>query len=308
MSFRVKTNAGALRMQRQLSIQSNRVGSAVRSLSSSNRITRAADDAARLAVSSNLRADIRSLNVAKRNASDGVSMMQTTEMGLEQAGTMIIRLRELAVQSASDTVSSNERGYLNREYKELKNEIDRLSAAIDFNGTKVLAGDRSNMPAGVPPNNAEYPIEIQVGKDYYDNVDSKDSSATVNLIRAHLNEIAGFSKNLGIGTVGASSSTTIDTKQAAKDSLSALDKAITKVSSMRAHIGAVQNHLGATVRHLSEHSINLSSARRQMQDTDYAKHSSLLAHAKILQKAGTSLLSAANADAGTALSLLNDGI
>ena len=295
-------------MQRQLSIHSSNIGRAASSLASSERITRAADDAARLAVSSKLRADIRSLNAAKRNASDSVSMMQTTEMGLEQAGTMIIRLRELAVQAASDTVTSNERNYLNREYSELKNEIDRLAAAIDFNGIRILAGDGTNLPKGMPASAGEHPLEFQVGKDYYNETDSKDSKAPVNIIRAHLDEIAGFTENLGIGTDGASSSTTIDTKSGAKQSLARLDDALVKVNTMRAHVGAVQNHLGATIRNLSEHTVNLSSARSQMQDTDYAKHSSLLAHAKILQSAGTSLLASANADGGTALSLLDDGI
>jgi flagellin len=133
-------------------------------LASGERINKAADDAAGLAISENLRADVRSLNQAKRNALDGVSLVQTAEGGLTETTSMLIRLRELAVQSASDTIGNTERGFLDKEYQALKSEIDRIANSTEFNGTRLLTG-AIDMPEDTMKG-GNVPLEIHVGKDY----------------------------------------------------------------------------------------------------------------------------------------------
>ena len=141
MGLRIRTNVTSLNAQRRLGQSTKAVADSTNKLASGKRINKAADDAAGLAISSNLTADIRSLNVAKRNANDGISLVQTAEGGLEETNNMLTRLRELAVQSASDTIGDTERGFIDKEYIALKDEIDRIASVTEFNGTRLLVGE-----------------------------------------------------------------------------------------------------------------------------------------------------------------------
>ena len=140
MGLRIRTNVASLNAQRRLGQSTDAIGESGNKLASGERINKASDDAAGLAISENLRADVRSLNQAKRNALDGVSLVQTAEGGLNETTNMLVRLRELAVQAASDTVGNTERGFLDKEYQALKSEIDRIANSTEFNGTRLLVG------------------------------------------------------------------------------------------------------------------------------------------------------------------------
>ena len=150
MGLRISTNVGAMNAQRMLGNSTRHLGTVLERLSSGSRINKAGDDAAGLAISENLKGQIRGLRQAKRNASDGISLVQVTEGGLNEITNILVRLRELSVQSASDTVNDVERGFTDREFQSLKAEIDRIANSTTFNGTKVLAGQ-------------EQSIDIQVG-------------------------------------------------------------------------------------------------------------------------------------------------
>ena len=144
MGLRIRTNMSSLNAQRQLTQSTKNIKKSMGKLSSGKRINKAADDAAGLSISENLRAEVRSLNQAKRNANDGISIIQTAEGGLTESANMIVRLKELAVQSASDTVGAREREYIQMEYGALKEEIDRIANSTEFNGTRLLVGNKSN--------------------------------------------------------------------------------------------------------------------------------------------------------------------
>ena len=165
MGLRIRTNTTSINAQRKLQDSTNMLRKTMAKLTSGERINKAADDAAGLAVSESLRADLRSLKMARRNANDGISLVQTTEGGLVETNNVLVRLRELAVQAASDTISDLERGFLDKEFVALKDEIERLAITTEFNGTRLLVGD-AELPEELGFSNA-YPLEIQVGKDYF---------------------------------------------------------------------------------------------------------------------------------------------
>jgi flagellin len=273
-------------------------------MSSGNRINKAADDAAGLAISDNLRADIRSLSQAKRNANDGVSLVQTAEGGLTETANMLSRLRELAIQSSSDTIGNTERGFVDKEFLALKDEIDRIANSTEFNGTRLLVG---NADIGSELANAEgtFPMEIQVGKDYFEGVDALSESNAVNIIKVDLGNLNAFTEgdgSLGIGK--AEGGTRVNTKQDAQRSVAVLDQAITRVNGYRSYLGAIQNRLGSTVRNLGVQGENLATAKSRISDTDFAEETAAMTQASILQQAGVSVLSQANVQPQIALKLI----
>jgi flagellin len=246
-------------------------------LSSGYRVNRAGDDAAGLAISENLRAQIRGLKQAARNANDGISLVQVAEGSMNELSSILIRLRELAVQAASDTIGPVERQFLNVEYDQLVSEIDRISSATEFNGTQLLAGVGSIM-------------DFQVGIRNNPEIDriSFDSS------KADANSAA-----LGVHL------TSVADKASAQNALSALDNAIMSVSAMRADFGALQNRLQTTVSNIQNSIENMSAANSRIRDVDVAEEASEMTRNNILLQAGTSVLAQANQTANTALSLLN---
>lgn len=310
MGLRIRTNVASLNSQRRLGSSTDAVQGSMNKLASGSRINRAADDAAGLAVSENLRADVRGLNMAKRNANDGISLVQTAEGGLEETANMLVRLRELAVQGASDTIGNTEREFLNKEYMQLKDEIDRIATSTEFNGTRLLVGDRAGELAGELSEGANsFPLEIQVGKDYFAESDAIDNRNQVNIIKIDMGKLNAFTSGLGIGEAEpeeGGGGTRVDTKVNAQQSIGSLDGAITKVNEYRAYLGAIQNRFQSSINNLGVQTENLDAARSRIRDTDYAAETAQFTQNNILQQAGTSVLSQANQQPQMALSLLQN--
>ena len=310
MGLRIRTNIASLNAQRRLGNSTDAMNASGGKLASGERINKAADDAAGLAISENLRADVRSLNQAKRNALDGVSLVQTAEGGLMETSNMLVRLRELSVQSASDTVGQTERGFLDKEYQALKSEIDRIANSTEFNGTRLLTGevpipDDMQQRVGNP-----YPLEVQIGKDYFTQSDAIDHPNPTNVIRLDLKNLNSFSSGENSLQINQSMAgeeiAGIDNKVGAQMSIGRLDDAITRVNGYRAYLGSIQNRLGSTIQNLGVQTENLDTARSRIRDTDYAAETAEYSKNKILQQAGTSVLAQANSQGNVALGLLQN--
>ncbi len=276
MGLRINTNVSSLSAQRSLGNTTAAQSSSLEKLSSGSRIVKAADDAAGLAISEKMKAHIRGTNQAERNANDGISMIQTAEGGLNEISNILVRLRELSVQSASDTVGDSERKFTDMEYQNLKQEVERISSVTEFNGKKLLngEGDKFDFQIGVNNNDFEDRISYDAGM---------------------INSSMG---GLGIGDISVTS------KEGSQDSLSVLDSAIQSVSGYRAELGAKQNRLSSTVQNLQTASENLSTANSRIRDTDFAAETAKNTKLSILSQAGSSVLGQANATGQAALKLI----
>ncbi len=304
MGLRIRTNVTSLNAQRRLGISTQELQGSMNKLSSGERINKAADDAAGLAVSEKMRADLRGLGQARRNALDGVSLVQTAEGGLMETTNMLIRLRELAVQAASDTIGNTERSFLDKEYLALKDEVDRIANVTEFNGTRLLIGS-NDVAEELTAGTNSFPLEIQVGKDYFANPDAIDQLNPINIIKIDLSTINAFTSGDGSLELGqAEDGTRVNTKQSAQTSISTLDTAITRVNEHRAYLGAIQNRFTSTIANLGIQMENVSESRSRIRDTDFAAETASMAQSKILQQAGTSVLAQANAQPQIALELL----
>lgn len=276
MGLRINTNVPALTAQRTLEGTTRRLGANYNKLSSGERIYRAGDDAAGLAISEKLKGHIRGLRQARRNANDTISLIQTAEGGLSEATNIIVRMRELAVQAASDTIGDQERGYTDIEFQLLKDEIDRIARSTEFSGRKLLDGTTG-------------PMEFQIGirndpvldRIYYDGADV-DSTIT----------------NLGL------SGETISLKQGAQVALDRLDRSLDQIGGMRAMLGAIQNRATSIINNLGIYEENLSAANSRIRDVDVAEETSELARNNILFQSGISVLSQANDYTKATLKLL----
>lgn len=276
MGMRVTTNIAALNAQRNLVGSQRAINDSMAKLASGSRINKAADDAAGLAISEGLKAQIRSAQQAQRNANDGISMVQTAEGGLNEIGNIVVRLRELGIQAASDTVGETERGMLNKEVQQLKDEVQRISAVTTWGTTKLLDGSSPKFDFQVGLfNNAE---EDRISFNASENVATLDA--------------------LGISGIDFSS------KEGAQSALSLLDAAQTSVSGTRANLGALQNRLTSTVDNLGVAQENMSAANSRIRDTDVAQASSEMTRNNILLQAGTSTLAQANQSNQLALKLI----
>lgn len=305
MGLRINTNVASLNSARRLSQTTRDMRGTMEKLSSGERINRSADDAAGLAVSENLRSDIRSLNVAKRNANDGVSLVQTAEGGLMEISSMLTRLRELTVQGASDTIGNEEREFLDKEFINLKDEIDRITNSTEFNGTRLLIGG-ADLGEDINGKANSFPLEVQVGKDYFSSIDGLDQRNPMNIIKIDFNNINSYTHGEGSLNLGENEDgTRVNTKVAAQESMAILDKAIYKVSEYRAYLGSVQNRLNSSINNLDAQTEYLAEANTRIRDTDFASETARLTQLQILQKAGTSILGNANQLPQAALSLLN---
>lgn len=277
MGLRINTNTASLNAQRNLRTSKLGLDKSLERLSSGFRINRAGDDAAGLAISENLRAQIRGLKQAQRNAQDGVSLIQVAEGSLNEISSILIRLRELAVQAASDTIGPVERQFLNVEYDQLVSEIDRIADGTEFNGTLLLSGTGSI-------------LDFQVGTRNDPHIDRLSFDAS----KADANSAA-----LGMNL------TSVADKASAQNSLSAVDTAITSVSAMRADFGAIQNRLQSTIQNISVSVENMSAANSRIRDVDIAEETATMTMNNVLLQAGTSVLAQANQTSQTALGLLN---
>jgi len=277
MGLRINTNVASLNAQRNLSGTKLMMDKTLEKLASGQRINRAGDDAAGLAISENLKAQIRGLSQAERNAQDGVSLVQIAEGALSEVSNILIRLRELGVQAASDTIGATERKFLNVEFEQLMSEVDRIANSTEFNRVPLLNGT-----------GAVFDIQIGTRNDpMSDRLTFDASSADVN--------VAALGLNLA----------SIGDKISAQNSLSAIDQAIINVSGIRADFGALQNRLQSTINNLAVNVENLSAANSRIRDTDIAKETAELTKSNILVTAGTSVLAQANNSTKMALGLIN---
>lgn len=275
MGLRINTNVAAINARRMLVNSTDSQQKSLERLSSGSRINKSGDDAAGLAISENLRAQIRGLRQAKRNASDGISLVQVTEGGINEISNILIRLRELAVQAASDTIGDTERAFTDREFQSLKEEIQRISESTNFNGIPLLSG-------------RENPIDIQVG--VYNTANDRLSYDT---------KFADTRvESLGLLEDQVSS------KLGAQNALAKIDGSLKRVNEVRSTLGAMQNRLASTVNNLTIYDENLSAANSRIRDTDIAEESSELVKQNILQQAGVSVLAQANSSQQQALKLL----
>ncbi len=276
MGLRISTNTTALNALRQMGMTRNNLDKTLERLSSGSRINHAGDDAAGLAISENLRAQIRGMRQAKRNAQDGISLVQVSEGGLNEVSNILVRLRELSIQAASDTIGNTERQFADREFQSLKQEIDRISNVTSFNGTPLLNGT-----AGI--------FEFQVGTGNNPLLDR----VTYNGERS---DTSLESLKLGGESVA--------TKQGSQMSLSVIDDALIQVNSIRADLGAIQNRLQSSINTLAISDENLSAANSRIRDADVAEEASEMTKQNILMQSGISVLSQANSTNQAALKLL----
>jgi flagellin len=279
MALRINHNVMALNAYRNLGVTQGNLSTSIAKLSSGLRIVRASDDAAGLAISEQMRADIRSYNQAIRNANDGVSMLQTAEGALNEISGMLVRMRELAEQAATGTVGTSQKATLDDEFQALVSEINRIADATEFNGTQLINGALSSGAA----NSATFQIGIG------------SNSATDRLSIG----ISGMHA-ASIGLTGISISATAQ----ALTALAAVDTAIANVASQRGDIGAVQNRLESTIANLGISAENLTAAESQIRDVDMALEMATFTKNQIMVQAGTAMLAQANLVPQSVLTLL----
>jgi flagellin len=277
MGLRIATNIASQTVQKNLKDVSSAGNSELERLSSGKRITKAADDAAGLAISTNLEAQTKGLRQATRNANDGISLVQTAEGGLNETSNILVRLRELTIQAASDTVGDQERTFLDKEYQQLMKEVDRISESTTFNGAQLLNGQGKGS------------MDFQVGA----------FAGEQNKITFDSSETDSSSENIGIN------GSTISNKDDALGSIEVIDQAIEKVSGQRANLGSIQSRLASTVKNLEVQTINQDSARSVIQDVDVADASAKLASNSVVKNAAISTLAQANGIPTSALRLIS---
>ena len=234
MSLRIATNVQSLAAQRYLTNNHDEQNRSLEQLSSGSRINKAGDDAAGLAISEKLKANIRSMKQASRNANDGVSLVQVAEGAMNEISNIFIRLRELSIQGASDTIGDTERGFINKEVQQLKAEVDRISNSTEFNGTKLLNG--------MSPQ-----LDIQVGLN--NNPMSTASSSTPR---------TWYDSRLDFGLEGVSTAT----KEDSQNNLAALDGAISHLNENRSTLGALQNRLNSSINNMGIYHGELGSRQQ----------------------------------------------
>lgn len=276
MGMRITTNVASLNAQRVLSTNSREMQKSMAQLSTGSRITKAGDDAAGLAISENLKAQIRSYGQAARNANDGISMIQTAEQSMGEVSNIVTRLRELGVQAASDTIGDQERGFINKEVGALKSEIQRVAESASFGSRKLLDGTGGT-----------YDIHIGTGSNEKTDWIAYDSETT--------DVTTG---KLGISDLDFSS------KEAARSGLASLDSAQSAVNGSRANLGALQNRLSSSSDVIGTMVENLSAANSRIRDTDVAASTSELARNSVLLQGTTATLAQANQLPQLALKLI----
>lgn len=274
----VVTNVASLQAQRNLNKSTTALQSSIERLSSGLRVNRAADDAARLAVSEEIRSNLKGLKQAERNANDNISLIQTAEGALNEITGVVSRMRELAVQASNEgTMDSTQRGYLNQEFTLLQSELDRIVNVTEYNGQKLVDGSIS---AGASA------LDFQVGM----------NNTANDRISMSIRETS--TTGLGLNDDNLASST------GAQAAISALDAALKTVNTERATLGATQNRLEMTLSNLGNMYENLSAADSRLRDADVAEEAAAMSRAQILNQAGTSVLAQANQIPQSALSLI----
>ena len=259
--MKINNNIQALNAYRNLSQNQIHTSKNLEKLSSGLRINRAADDAAGLAISEKMRSQIRGLDMAERNALDGVSLMQTAEGAMQEVHSMLQRMRELAVQAANDTNDSFDRAQIQDELDQLSSEIDSISEKTEFNSKKLLDGNLTGIQFQIGPNTGQS-VSFDIPK-----MDSVEL------------ELTGLS---------------VSTNALASSAIETLDKAIETVSKSRSTLGAIQNRLEHTINNLQVTKENLTSSESRIRDADMAKEMTEFTRNNILNQSATAMLAQAN--------------
>lgn len=275
MGLRINTNVNSLTAQHRLNTHRENLERTQDRLASGSRITRAMDDAAGLAISENLRSTVRATGQNIKNANEGFLLLQTADGNINEITNIVIRMKELAVQAASDTNGDKERGYLNDEYQELKAEVDRISASTLYNGRPLLNGEGGMVEIQVGPKNDSQVDRIQVANNFH----------------------------IDLSSLGLDSSS-IDSAEGAREALEPTDLALDKIASVRGAIGAGESRLNSTIGGLMHYEENTSAAYSKIRDADMAHETAQLTKASILSQAGISVLAQANSAPQLALKLL----
>jgi len=305
MGLRVKTNMESIVAQRRLGENRRVITDSMEKLSSGLRINKSADDAAGLAVSEALRARTKSLGVAKRNANDGISYIQVTEGGLNEITNIIIRMRELASQAASDTLGNRERSFLDKEFQQLRQEVNRIVDSTEFNGSKVLKFEDQK------------PIQIFVGasnrgNNFQGEAPDIDPEADPDVLTIDLQELEDLNTNLDVYREPGMAVLPDDPEGAAQDLgsegtadlFTKMDTSLSSIASFRANLGAVQSRLQSTINNIEVADENMQAAQSRIRDVDYAEETARFVQAKILTQAGVNVLSQANTTPELAFSLI----
>ncbi len=276
MSISLKTNIASLSGQRHLNKTSGTLQKSLQRLSSGYRINTSMDDAAGMGVSERMRSQIRGLNQAERNANDGLSIVQTAEGAMAEISSILIRMRELSVQAASDSITDTERGYVNTEFQDLISEIDRISQSTRFNSTTLLDGTFA-------ATGLDFQVGHENGANFRITVTIADSSTS------------------GMGFAGTEA---VDTKANAQAVMATIDTALDTLNNSRASLGAKGNRLQTAASAVSLQRENLAAANSRIRDTNVAEETSVMSRSQVLMQAGTAMLAQANAQPQQALSLL----
>ena len=279
MAITINTNVDSLTAQKNLNSSMSKLIKNFQSLSSGKRINSAADDAAGLAISANLTAEVKSLQQATRNSYDAVSVTQIADGGMENMSENIGRMRELAMQAANGSYSDSDRALMQQEFSQIKQEVDRVASSTEYNGQKLLDGSSPSM-------------DFQVGSGVGDQV-------SVNLPRISTAELGKTSTS-----TTSVADTSISTAAGAQAALATLDKASQQINRQRASLGAAQNVFSSTINNLENKTINVSAANSRIQDADIAQEVSKLTQNQIMTQAGAQVLGQANMTGLIALKLL----
>ena len=279
MAISILTNVASLNAQGNLSKTQAALAASIGRLSSGQRINSAGDDAAGLGISEALKANLRGLAQAQRNANDGVSLSQVAEGGMNEQQGIVSRMRELAVQSANATIGNTERGYIQTEFKQLQDEVNRIGAVNEFNGQKLLDGSAS---AG---------LTFQVGAQ-----NTANDRLSMSITRLTTSTLGGSTLYIAAAS--------LSTVTNAQNAIGAFDKAIQQLSSARAKVGAVQNRMQVSISNLGMQQENLAAANSRIRDVDVANETANLSKGQILSQAGLAVLAQANQLPQAALSLL----
>ncbi len=303
MGIRVKTNVESLIAQKHLGTSRAEVASSIERLSSGQRINKSSDDAAGLAVSEQIRARLSTMDVAKRNANDGISYIQVAEGGLNEATNVMLRMRQLGSQAASDTIGAKERGFLDKEFQQLAQEVGRIVKTTEFNGRKVLE------PGG---NDA---MRIFVGSSNRGNVKGSapdvDADNDPDILTLNLKDLEQLSSALDKVVNGGLAVTTDGDGGAAdlgptgtEGLFNVIDTAVNEVASYRASLGSVQSRLNSAISNIDVTNENLQAANSRIRDVDFASETARFTQNKILEQAGASVLAHANSEPEIVLQML----
>jgi flagellin len=282
--MRINHNISSMIGQGSLHTQQTSLGKSLEKLSTGLRINRASDDAAGLSVSESLRSKIRGMDRAKSNAEDGIALIQIAEGATGEINNIMQRMRELSIQSATDTMTTTERSYTNKEFGQLMSEITRISNSASYNGMTLLDGAAGSF--GVSGGSSSV-LHIGAG-----------SSASVDRVSVTINSMT-------LGALGMSATTTsVSTSSAAVSALSIIDTAIKSVNTMRSDMGAYVNRLEFAISNLGNQIYNTQDAESRVRDVDFAKETTEFTRSQILTQSATSMLSQANQLPQGVLSLL----